>query len=997
MAYGTKYTIEGRNEQANKTWKAYIKERDYTGGNTDLTGGPIPFDISYRRIGFYAGTDYWNLASSTCTIEFVDDTTGLLSEILLGDDEQYQIVVENTTDSDTEWTGFIVPDSYSYSLYKPDISRLWAVDRLDDLNNIAYASGITPYTGRDDLVGVIADCLEPLNLELGFAYHMMWYPRIGASELDETDDPMINLKVDRSVFRDSDGNPYSCFEVLQQVLISFQLRLYIKDNRWRIEQRKKNVYDSSGSDVYKVFYYDKDGAADSPSTGELTAYKEVAVDTDSTSFVIAPSATGTIPIGSAGIVYYHKTPTDGLLSNTDFEDAIQTTGGSGVDNWRPGGTTPTAVLDSPGILPSFTQGLYQDIIYESTTGFTSVADAIANLNDYVEQTSSGTLEGGADRTLQVSLDYRVNLVSGAGVGAGSGRVYLFIELHVGSYKCYDSGHTNASYQWATSPTTDEEKLHKEVAYASGADQNWTFTTEALDDGGSDITGAVYFKIYAATEDMNTSQQFDSVTFDNVTLTVLDSDEEADTAREITLTYDGNVNRSKPDVPTVVFGDGPDNSYTSRLTVLNSVGTEQNITENWNYLPSLGASGFSLHQFWANQLLREYGISNRKIRATIYSLDSSTPPDPSMYLRFESPSSVLKSDYTWNEISWRPANSEQVLTGSFVEYQERIAADKICTVNIKSGSVALQGINLTEGFACLDEDDFTPNVAPTHVYYSTDTTINKAAITTSGSYTISVIKSSITSGRFIDKLVVAQSTGYIFTKENSDSDGDIRYLTRYALDGTGQTDIASYTSFPGYKLASFVVARVSQKIYCIEVHDTVNGYRVVRRAYDGTLESTLFTDADHVSGAQGKGIGISSDETYLVWRSKSGTNDNFYRHDIAAGTEVDLTDLSPNPDIGYDNDHDEYVIDADYANGFFFNIDAQVYYMAYPAGGGLTEITDVSFVTFGNAMTIDRSKQRIYTIAAADSFDIQHTDYDGNDVQTVVEGGVAITSLDLGFN
>ena len=75
---------------------------------------------------------------------------------------------------------------------------------------------------------------------------MMWYPRIGANELDETDDPMINLKVDRSVFRDSDGNPYSCFEVLQQVLISFQLRLYIKDNRWRIEQRKKNVYDSSG-------------------------------------------------------------------------------------------------------------------------------------------------------------------------------------------------------------------------------------------------------------------------------------------------------------------------------------------------------------------------------------------------------------------------------------------------------------------------------------------------------------------------------------------------------------------------------------------------------------------------------------------------------------------------------------------------------------------------------------------------------------------------------
>ncbi|MGB0971833.1 MAG: hypothetical protein ACPGVG_12850, partial [Mycobacterium sp.] len=46
----------------NKTYKAYIKKRDYSGSNTDLDGGVVPIDIAYRTIGKYAGTDYWKAA-----------------------------------------------------------------------------------------------------------------------------------------------------------------------------------------------------------------------------------------------------------------------------------------------------------------------------------------------------------------------------------------------------------------------------------------------------------------------------------------------------------------------------------------------------------------------------------------------------------------------------------------------------------------------------------------------------------------------------------------------------------------------------------------------------------------------------------------------------------------------------------------------------------------------------------------------------------------------
>ena len=422
MSYNTRWIIPGHNQNTEETWNVYIRERDYTGGTTSLDPGDVPISITYTPAGFFSGEDYWlGAASSTCEVSFEDDTTGLLQDILQGDDEQFQIEVDNSTAGVIQWTGFVIPDSYRYSLYVPSISRIRATDRINDLKNIAFADGTVTYTGREDLLDIIVDCLTPTGIEIGFSTHDMIYPHFTANNLDTTDDVLVNLLADRDVFLNADGDPFSCFDVLEQVLIAKQLRLYQVNNRWHISNRKRNTFDSSGTDVFTVFLYDKDGVPESTPTENYTAYKEVSVNTDSTSFAIAPTAGGTIPLGKVGLTYYHNVPTEGLLGNTDFEAALAI---SGNDNWVSGGTMPTATRGD-GIGNQVGQSLYIDSIYESTSGFTSIpADPIANITNYVDQTTSGTIVGGSLVTLQLTIDYDLDLTGNSRSKSGTSIPFL---------------------------------------------------------------------------------------------------------------------------------------------------------------------------------------------------------------------------------------------------------------------------------------------------------------------------------------------------------------------------------------------------------------------------------------------------------------------------------------------------------------------------------------------------------------------------------------------
>jgi len=323
----------------------------------------------------------------------------------------------------------------------------------------------------------------------------------------------------------------------------------------------------------------------------------------------------------------------------------------------------------------------------------------------------------------------------------------------------------------------------------------------------------------------------------------------------------------------------------------------------------------------------------------------------------------------------------------------IAAEDVLYVEITGAGTGAAIDNMVVVLEAGGVGGYTPAGA-THVYFANETKYKKAPIGSGTGWPITTIKSSITSGRYIDSVRVDELAGYIFGKEYSTTDGDIRYLVRYDLDGTNQSDIVSYTTFPGYKLAAFVPDTKNQKLYCMEVLSNTNGYRVVRRDYSGTLEATLFTDADHVSGAAGHGIGISDDCTYIFWRSKSGSNDNFYRHTISDGSESDIHDITQGPAVGYDNDHDEYVADSSETNGYICNVGNVLFTMPYAGGGSQNTISGVS--TQANKIALDPSRSRFFTIASLDKEDIQHSGYDGSNDTIVIQDTEEIVSLHLGF-
>ena len=651
--------------------------------------------------------------------------------------------------------------------------------------------------------------------------------------------------------------------------------------------------------------------------------------------------------------------------------------------WVRSGSTFTTELQGQGLTEDDTRALSVPVDFDTLP---------VTYNEYVRQESTGDFAGGTG--LRLKTGWWIRIPGLASVSTGF--------MH--SFKMYITGTSTWYYKWSDTTWTTSDTTNEIDVFTLGfSGDTWEFVsivTDELLDGATPISGTLTIEFLEGKEidPSSGTQQVSDYYLDNVIepIIILSDGTPSNEATQTLLTYTGNVNQAVPVTPTLIMGDGPSTGHISRLTVYDSTGTEQSSTANWSFLPSVAASGFSLDQFAAFQWLREFGKPARKITTTAWTKATSSPPKPYHLLNFENPNSEATYDYGWqNSLTYKPVNTNQVLSGTFTQIQETIVADQVCSVDIKPNTALLAGIDLNEGLVCGDTSDFTPNISPTHVYYSSAAKIKKAAIATSGTYTITTLVTAVTTGREIDKIAADESKGWIFTKEIVTASSDDRHLVRRALDGSGATDIASWTSTPTYKLASFVLARTAQKIYCMEVTVATNGYRVTRRDYDGTLEETLFTDASHVSGAQGQGIGIGADEVFLFWRSKSGTNDNFYKFELATDTETDIHDITQNPGIGYDNDHDEYAIDPNDANGIFCNISGTMFTIPYSGGGSQTAIPTT--ITQTQNIVLDRSQLKFYTVEGANKFDIQHSNYDGSSPTVVVEDSEIITSLDLGFN
>lgn len=536
MAYTARWKLEKTNPKTEKLWEFFIGDREFSGSVTELPASDVPCKVDIKGLAFSdVFPSHFAIAPGAIELSFIDDGTGLLDEIYdAGDDTRFDILAREAGVDKLRM--FVVPAELEHVLYSSAPSSIVGIDRLESLERVPYVDPSTGlvYEGKQTYIEVLTNCLQYTGLGLGLSTHMIWYP---GSDLLITDDPLNNIVCDQIRFSDSNGNPFSCRFVLEQVLDLHLCHLYQWNTRWIVRQRLVN--ESSGE--YTVFNYTSAGIVDSPATSNYTARRTVSIANGYT-FDGPPSRRGVPAVGQVSAVYRHDNPFEGIFGNLSFESALGSSGDLG--NWI--ATSGVAIVSDP-----------------STTGEADVKAAdlgvrfkvspidAASYLDKISQTSRADIGGGSDVQLVISWDMKLPNIP------VTETKFAFRIKHGDGYLDW------ANTQWSAADVLNQVDITYFSTYHVQYGR-FTIVLPASVLSGNDLNGKVLIEVYEAVELDNTvdAQANTSFRVDNFGIDVLFDGAVADEATYITRGIQDTNNRWTPAVRDFVIGDGPTTSHLS---------------------------------------------------------------------------------------------------------------------------------------------------------------------------------------------------------------------------------------------------------------------------------------------------------------------------------------------------------------------------------------------------------------------------------------------------
>ena len=900
MAYGERWYIEDTNPETDNVWKASIQERDYLGSATELIPDQSFIRIAYKPIDKFKNSHVWHVASSTCTLHYIDDGTGLLSDILNGDDEKYQVVI--TEDSSTRWTGLVQPDSFSHNLYTLGPASITASDRLETLKSRPYMeSDDVFYAGRTDVQEILYKLLAKTGLSVGMNTHVQITPFLTSNPIDPaTDDLLESLRLDQDAFLDADGLAYSCMYVLEQILTSLNLQLFQAEGEWVIAHRRREL---SGSN-YVVYTYNSTNTVSS--TLNITANETV--DLASGNLFIEPVAGGTPPSGKVTSIYYHGDPFTGVFTNLGFDDAglRETVTGTPLVN---GASQTGTTLDIDGITtPSTIPVGYRFTISGDTTEYRTTEAALvtagaatltitpelasspadnAALTFYeskggweIDDTiASATITRSSTRAQDGTFSLRIDTkyqASGASaettyltdsatqtgiydVGGGAGirhriimwvsandivdlasgnTLNLYFDYKVGSY-FYD--HQNGTWE------TTQPDSYLDLVRASVTDSGFTrfeFFTPALLDGSTPIDGTPEIILRNAVEGNDAGGSTQTYVYiDAIEIVQIDENGEPSAeATRNTVFNEGNVNRYELPEPVLIIGEGPTSAHIGRYTVLDSTGAEVETETSWAWGES-DDTEIGLEAYVLNEKLKQVRNARRLITCAVAS-QGSNPPTPLQQLVIENPHNTDSSTYMWNALQWHPLNPLGILQGDWAEVVVGESADKFCSYSIQPDSLAVKGLEVENGLTCSDGDPiFFPGNDFTHVY-------------------------ALTRGGLADGAVVK------FERD----DGDV---------GSGtwtETSLATFTT-SGTDVQFMRVDETAEYIFTVVL--TSGDWDLYRHDLDGSNPAVIYSSAlsDEVTGMDIDRVG------QYIWLTRASTSAGYLTRIDYSGNDSDVYTIS----------------------------------------------------------------------------------------------------------
>lgn len=222
-----------------ETYKTEIFERNYTGSVNEVKGAITPFSLSRRTEG--DSFIDMNILYTSCQVNLTLESENQFRDIVLGDDKKYIVLRSkyNGSTYDTQWKGFVTPESYQDVLFQPPYYvSIEASDRLGDLKYLDFRYG------NDDLISgtlsqlkILDICLSKILFNNGYRIACNIF---ASGHTTSSRTPLDQTYVDTKKYR-KDDEPFNCEDVVLDILTTYQAVLFCEGDFWYVVRKEEWV------------------------------------------------------------------------------------------------------------------------------------------------------------------------------------------------------------------------------------------------------------------------------------------------------------------------------------------------------------------------------------------------------------------------------------------------------------------------------------------------------------------------------------------------------------------------------------------------------------------------------------------------------------------------------------------------------------------------------------------------------------------------------------
>jgi hypothetical protein len=228
MSYGNLYKLQYY-DFFNVLTEIYIKQLDYAGDSTDVSGGPEPLRITLNNDG---SEKFQTIRGTSVEIDLLSETNFQFISLHTSDFKQYQIQIDKG--GATYWKGWLLPDYYQEPYEEPPyVVTIHASDGLGLLKNYGLVnSSNNNYTGKYYIWALLNSIFYKIGTELDLWENINIYEdNINSTAADSVINQIV---LNAEIFYDVDGNPMNCYDVLTEILKPFNAYVIQSGGLWHI-------------------------------------------------------------------------------------------------------------------------------------------------------------------------------------------------------------------------------------------------------------------------------------------------------------------------------------------------------------------------------------------------------------------------------------------------------------------------------------------------------------------------------------------------------------------------------------------------------------------------------------------------------------------------------------------------------------------------------------------------------------------------------------------